>query len=180
MATRLNVRRAIAVVAVAGAAAAGSALLAGTASAMPTDFNCTSAQIDTSLVWGDPGAGQRYGYVQFTAKPGVRCNIGGALPVSLADAPGVSVVEDDSPSQFVTIYDGESATMLLHWTGIEARADQVTPTSITVTAPSDEDLAGNVSDPEITLPWTLGPLDNAPEAHTLRVSAVTFGPAPAF
>lgn len=180
MATRLNVRRAVVVVAVAGAAAAGSAVLAGTASAMPTDFNCTSAQVDTSLSWGDPGAGQRYGYVQFTAHAGVRCSIGGALPLTLAGAPDVTVEEDQTPSESVSIFNGESATMLLHWTGIEAPADQETPTSVTVTAPASEDLAGNVSDPEITLPWTLGPLDAAPEAHTLRVGAITFGAAPAF
>jgi Protein of unknown function (DUF4232) len=179
MVTRRSVRRTAAAVAVVGAAVAGSAVFVGTASAMPTDFNCTSGQIDTTLVAGDPGAGQRYASVQFTAKPGNRCYLRGALPLSLADAPGITVAQnvpaDGGP--LVTVSDGHPASMLLHWTGIEAPADQVRPTSVTVVAPASTDLRGDYSDPRITLPWNQGPLDDAPEAHTLTVNAVQPGAA---
>ena len=167
----------------AGAVILGAAVAlvpAGVASAMPTDFRCTSAQVTTTLVPGSPGAGQRYAYVQFTAKPGQSCNFQGSLPVSLAGAPGIAVTTDADAANapLVTIADGQSATMLLHWTGIEAPANQVTPDSVTVVAPSDTDPSGVTSDPHITLPWNQGAMDDSAQAHDLIVGAVTAGAAP--
>jgi uncharacterized protein DUF4232 len=179
MSVRPSVRRTVTTLAVTGAAATAVVAAAGTASAMPTDFHCTSSQLDTTLVAGSPGAGQRYASIQFTAKPGESCTLPGALPVSLAGADGITVTPDpaaaDAPP--VTVTDGAPASMLLHWTGIEAAENQVQPASVTVTAPQTTTPRGDTSDPAITLPWTQGPLDDSAEAHELTVGAVTAGPA---
>ena len=179
MSVRPSVRRTVTALAVTGAAATAVLAVAGTASAMPTDFTCTSSQIDTTLVAGSPGAGQRYAYVQFTAKPGESCTLQGALPIALTGADGVTVTPDpaaaDAPA--VTVADGAPASMLLHWTGIEAPENQVQPASVTVTAPQTTTPRGDTSDPAITLPWNQGPLDDSADAHGLTVGAVTAGPA---
>jgi hypothetical protein len=172
----IGLRHLAAVAAIAGATAVFAG--AGTASAMPTDFRCTAGQVDTALLAGDPGAGQRYAYVQFTAKPGVSCNFQGALPVALTGADGITVTPVTEDAPLVTIADGQSATMLLHWTGIEAPENQARPSSVTVTAPGTTDPRGTDSDPRITLPWNQGPLDNSADAHSLTVGAVTAGAAP--
>ncbi|MFI5610692.1 DUF4232 domain-containing protein [Amycolatopsis sp. NPDC051903] len=168
-------RRAAAVTGLAGAAVAAVAFAsAGTASAMPTDFRCTAGQVDTTIVAGDPGAGQRYANVVFTAKPGESCNLEGALPVAFTGADGVTVTADPSAANapLVTISDGQQATMLLHWSGIEGPEQQVQPTSVTITAPGVTTPRGDTSDPRITLPWNQSPLDNAPEAHEVTVGPV--------
>jgi hypothetical protein len=168
-----GLRRLVAGTAVLGATAAVALTSATAASAMPTDFRCTSAQVDTTLVPGSPGAGQRWATVTFTAKPGVTCNFQGSLPVTLAGAPGITVTNDGADAPLVTISDGQSATMVLHWTGIESPANQVQPASITVVAPSDTDPRGVTSDPRITLPWNLGAMDDSAQAHELIVGPVT-------
>ncbi|WP_239154406.1 DUF4232 domain-containing protein [Amycolatopsis sp. FDAARGOS 1241] len=166
-----NFRRAAAVTGLAGAAVAFAG--AGTASAMPTDFRCTAGQVDTTIVAGDPGAGQRYVAVVFTAKPGESCNLEGALPVAFAGADGVTVAPDPgAASALVTLSNGRQATMLLHWTGIEDPEWQVRPTSVTITAPGTTTPHGVTSDPRITLPWNQSPLDNAPEAYEVTVGPV--------
>jgi cell division septation protein DedD len=170
-----GLRRIVAGTAVLGATAAVVLTSAAAASAMPTDFRCTSAQVDTTLVPGSPGAGQRYATVKFTAKPGVMCNFQGSLPVSLTGAPGVTVTNEAGDAPLVAISDGQSATMLLHWTGIEAPENQVQPASVTVVAPSDTDPRGVTSDPHITLPWNLGAMDDSAQAHELIVGPVTAG-----
>jgi hypothetical protein len=179
MPARPSLRRTVTALAVTGMAATAVAAAAGTASAMPTDFACTASQIDTTLVAGSPGAGQRYAYVQFTAKPGESCTLQGALPVALTGADGIAVTPDpaaaDAPP--VTVTDGAPASMQLHWTGIEAPENQVRPASVTVTAPQTTTPRGDTSDPAITLPWNQGPLDDSAEAHGLTVGAVTAGPA---
>src|SRR3954469_22842987 len=170
-----GLRRIVAGTAVLGATAAVVLTSAAAASAMPTDFRCTSAQVDTTLVPGSPGAGQRYATVKFTAKPGVTCNFQGSLPVSLTGAPGVTVTNEAGDAPLVAISDGQSATMLLHWTGIEAPENQVQPASVTVVAPSDTDPRGVTSDPHITLPWNLGAMDDSAQAHELIVGPVRAG-----
>jgi hypothetical protein len=178
MNTRL--RRFVAATAVLGATAAVVLTSAAAASAMPTDFRCTSAQVDTTIVPGSPGAGQRYAYVQFTAKPGVTCNFQGSLPVSLAGAPGITVTNEATDAPLVTISNGQSATMLLHWTGIESPENQVEPSGVTIVAPGTTDPRGVTSDPHITLPWTQGAMDDSAQAHELIVGAVTAGAAPTY
>ncbi|MFJ1768392.1 DUF4232 domain-containing protein [Amycolatopsis sp. NPDC088138] len=177
MTIRPSVRRTVTVLAVTGAAASAVVAGAGAASAMPTDFNCASGQVDTTLVAGDPGAGQRYASVVFTAKPGESCTLPGALPVTLTGADGVTVTADpaaaDAPP--VTVADGAPASMLLHWTGIEAPENQVSPTSVTVTAPATTTPRGDTFEPAITLPWNQGAVDDSAEAHTLTVGPVTAG-----
>jgi hypothetical protein len=169
-----GLRRTAAGATVLGAIAAAALVPVAAASAMPTDFRCTSAQVTTTLVPGEPGAGQRYAQVKFTAKPGQTCNFQGSLPVSLVGAPGIKVTSDaDVNAPLVTISDGQSATMLLHWTGIEAPENQVTPASVTVVAPSTTDPRGVSSDPNITLPWNLGAMDDSAQAHELIVGPVT-------
>jgi hypothetical protein len=176
---RSVIARSVTALAVTGAAATAVVAAAGTASALPTDFNCTSSQIDTTLVAGSPGAGQRYASVEFTAKPGESCTLQGALPVTLTGADGVTVTPDPAPADApaVTVADGAPASMLLHWTGIEAPENQVQPSSVTVTAPQTTTPRGDTSDPAITLPWNQGPLDDSADAHRLTVGAVTAGPA---
>lgn len=179
MTIRPSVRRTVIALAVTGAAATAVVAAAGTAGAMPTDFNCTSSQVETTLVAGSPGAGQRYASVQFTAKPGETCTLQGALPVTLTGADGVTVTPapDAADAPAVTVAEGAPASMLLHWTGIEAPENQVRPSSVTVTAPQTTTPRGDVSDPAITLPWNQGPLDASAEAHRLTVGPVTAGPA---
>ena len=170
MSSRTTVR-AIAAAALAGLALAGSVAAAGMASAAPADHPCTADQVVTSLHAGDPGAGQRYAYVQFTAKAGQSCTLQGALPVNLADAPGITVSDDRSTSSVVTIADGRSARMLLHWTGIEDSAHQVTPSTVRIA------LAENTA---IVLPWSQGAMDDSADAHDMFVSSVEAGAAPAY
>lgn len=157
--------KAIAAVGLAGLAVFATA---GTASAMPGDHLCTANEVTAKLVAGDPGAGQRYANVQFTAKPDRGCSLQGAQPVSLAGAPGIDVTTDRGQGKLVTIANGESASMLLHWSGINAPAQQVTPSAVKITLAHDT---------FITLPWNQGPLDDSQEAHGLRVSAVQPGAA---
>jgi hypothetical protein len=170
---RNSVRRSIAAVAVLGAAAAGVAVAGvGTASAMPTDrIQCNAGQLTTTLVAGDPGAGQRYAGLQFTARPGQHCQLSGVLPLTLTAAPGVTVVPDDSAVTPVNLAPGQSAYELLHWAGIAAPADQVTPAGVRVQAP------GERAD-TVALPRNQGPVDDTAGDHTLTVSAVVAGPAP--
>ena len=150
-----------------GAAATAVVAASGPAVAMPTDFRCTSSQVDTTLVPGSPGAGQRYASVQFTAKPGESCTLQGALPVALAGAAGITVTHDPSAADAptVTVADGAPASMLLRWSGIEATENQVQPASVTVTAPQTTTPRDDTSDPAITLPWNQGRLDDSAEAH---------------
>lgn len=169
----------VATLAVAGAAAGVTVLATGSAQAMPTDFECTSGQVSATLVPGDAGMGNRGGYVQFTANPGESCTLPGSLPAELTGARDVLLAPDapaDAPP--VQLSDGSSAYVQLHWTGIEAAADQETPLAITMTAPQTVDPRGVESDPAITLDWTLGPVDATPQNHTIDVGAVTPGTAP--
>ncbi|GAA3437949.1 hypothetical protein [Kutzneria kofuensis] len=53
------------------------------------------------------------------------------------------------------------------------------PAGLTVVAPNDTDPRGVTSDPNITLPWNLGAVDDSAQPHGLIVGAVTAGPAPA-
>jgi hypothetical protein len=165
-------RSGVAAAAVLGAAVVGAGLWAGTASAMPNE-GCRASQLTTTVVHGEPGAGQRYAEVQFTAKPGQYCQLKGSLPVSLAGAPGVNVVadtpSDSAPETVVHLRPGQSAHLQLHWTGIEE--NQVTPSSITITAP------GDYGPQQITLPWNEGSLDAGTDAHTLNVGMIQAGPA---
>jgi hypothetical protein len=164
-------RSGVAAAAVLGAAVVGASLWAGTASAMPAE-GCNADQLITTVVHGDPGAGQRYAEVQFTAKAHQYCQLKGILPVSLAGAPGVNVVADTSvaadPEKPVHLSPGRSAHVVLHWTGITE--NQVTPTSVTITTPGDRGQ-------QITLPWNQGSMDASDEANTLLVSGVQPGPA---
>lgn len=102
--------------------------------------------------------------MRFTAKPGQTCKLPGHLPVTLTGAHNV-LIGDDVPSNAppVTISKGKSAEILLHWTAIEAEADQQTPLAITV---SGHDL-----------PWNQGSVDATAATHTIEVGAVTAVPA---
>ncbi|MEC3979578.1 DUF4232 domain-containing protein [Amycolatopsis sp. H20-H5] len=166
------VRRGIATAAVLGAATVGVVVAAGSASAMPAE-GCNADQVTTTLVAGSPGAGQRYAEVVFTAKAHQYCQLKGSIPVSLNGAPAITVSLDNaSEAKVVHLRPGTSAHELLHWTGIEARADQATPESITVRTPGDRGQS-------VTLPWNQGPLDASADAHTLRVGVVEAGTGPA-
>ncbi|WP_328604550.1 DUF4232 domain-containing protein [Amycolatopsis sp. NBC_00345] len=180
MNTRTTLRRTVAALAVAGAAAGATALAAGTANAMPTDFNCTSGQITTKLVYGGAGAGNREGFLQFTAKPGETCTLPASVPVDLVGAHDVLVnqqVPADAPA--VQLTNGSSAYIPLHWTAIDPSSQQQTPLAIDVTAPQETTPRGDQSDPEITVPWSLGGVDTSAASHSVDVGAVTAGVAPA-
>jgi hypothetical protein len=175
-----TLRRTVAALAVAGGAAGLTALAAGTANAMPTDFNCTSGQLATKLVYGGAGAGNREGFLQFTAKPGETCTLPASLPVDLVGAHDVLVdqqVPADAPA--VRLSNGSSAYLPLHWTAIESSAQQQTPLAIDVTAPQETTPRGDQSDPRITVPWNLGDVDASAASRTIDVGAVTAGVAPA-
>lgn len=165
-----NLRRGLAAGAVLAATAAVGVLGAGPALANPTDQLCQAGQLDTTLVPGSPGAGQRYASVQFTAKPGNSCKLVGPLPVSLQGAPGVAVIVDDSAAQPVYVTAGKPAHVLLHWTGIGAPEEQQTPDSITVGFVGK---GGGAT----KLVWNQGPVDASVESHTLDVGPVLAGPA---
>lgn len=138
----------------------------GTAQATPGGVQCGSEQVTAALLPGEPGAGQRYAYLQLTARPGQTCVLPGHLPVTLTGAHNV-LIDDDVPAGAppVTIGAGTSARVLLHWTAIEAEQDQQTPLAITVDAPA------------ITLQWNQGRVDATPASHTIDVGAVTAVPA---
>ncbi|WHT22220.1 DUF4232 domain-containing protein [Crossiella sp. CA-258035] len=163
-------RRGLAAGAALAVTAAVGLLGAGVALANPTDQPCRAGQLDTTLVAGSPGAGQRYASLQFTAKPGNSCKLTGPLPVTLNGAPSVTVVPDTGAATPVYLTSGKPAHVLLHWTGIGAPEQQQTPASVTVGFPAER--PGST-----TLPWKQGPVDAFAEAHTLRVGPVQAGPA---
>ncbi|MBP2478435.1 hypothetical protein JOF53_007307 [Crossiella equi] len=166
-----NTRRGAALTAVLATAATSALLFTGVASANPTDQPCKAEQLDTTLVAGSPGAGQRYASLQFTAKPGNACKLDGQVAVALTGAPGVVVeLDGTAPGQAVYLTQGRFAHVLLHWTGIGAPEQQQRPSSVTVGLPGTNSLE---------LPWNQGPLDAFDEAHTLRVGPVQAGPAEA-
>ncbi|SEP29358.1 DUF4232 domain-containing protein [Amycolatopsis saalfeldensis] len=175
-----TLRRTVAALAVAGATAGLTALAAGTANAMPTDFTCTSGQLTTKLVYGGAGAGNREGFIQFTANPGETCTLPASLPVDLVGAHDV-LLNQQVPAEAPAVHlsNGSSAYIPLHWTAIEAPAQQQTPLAIDVTAPQETTPRGDQSDPRIAVPWSLGDVDASPESHTIDVGAVTAGLAPA-
>jgi hypothetical protein len=178
MNTRSTLRRTVAVFAVAAATAGVTAFAAGTAVAMPTDFECTSGQLATRLVDGG-GVGNRQAAVQLTAKPGVSCILPGSLPVDLTGAHSV-LIGDNAPvgAPSVWLSDGASAYIPLRWTALEPYADQQTPLAITVTAPQQVDPRGDHSDPVMTVDWNLGAVDATAASHVIDVGAVTPGLAP--
>lgn len=156
-------RKSIAAVAVAGimASIVTGVVGAGTASAASAaSAKCKTSQFTTKLVAGDPGAGQRYATVRFTAKRGQTCTLPGHLPVTLTGAHNVLIADDvpaDAPP--VTISAGKPAELLLHWSAIEAPADQQTPLAITV--------GGH------ELQWNQGSVDASAEAHDIEIGPVT-------
>ncbi|GAA1991414.1 DUF4232 domain-containing protein [Amycolatopsis minnesotensis] len=179
MTARTNVRRIAATLLVAGAAAGVTAVATGTASAMPTDFNCTSGQVTSQLVYGGAGAGGRDAAIQFTAKPGETCTLPGSLPTGLVGAHDVLLSSDAAPdAPSVQISDGSSAYIPVHWSATGSPGEQETPLAITVTAPQETSPRGDTSDPLITLPWNLGEVNATPESHTIHTGAMTAGTAP--
>ena len=152
------------IAALAATAAVGTGIVgAATASAAPAApavAKCTPSQFTTTLLAGDPGAGQRYATIRFTAKAGRKCTLPGHLPVTLTGAHNV-LIDDEAPADAppVTISAGHPAQILLHWTAIEAEQDQQTPLAISV--------AGH------DLPWNQGSVDATPNTHTIDVGAVT-------
>ncbi|GAA4523135.1 DUF4232 domain-containing protein [Amycolatopsis samaneae] len=183
MTVRTHLRRTVAVLAVAGATAGMTALAAGTASAEggygPSVFPCTANQFSGKVVYGGAGAGNRNAAIQFTANPGERCSLPGKLGVDLVGARNV-LVDNQAPADApaVVLADGSSAYVPLHWTAIEAEAQQQTPNGLTFTAPSDSNPHGDHIDPNVTLGWDLGPVDAGADSHTLDVGALTRGTAP--
>ncbi|GAA3539550.1 hypothetical protein GCM10022222_23860 [Amycolatopsis ultiminotia] len=184
MTTRISVRRTAAALAVAGVAAGAGAFFATSASAAPSGTEstvsaCTSNQFTTKLVPGDPGAGNRYAALQFTANPGERCYLPGKLDVSLVGAHNVLInneAADDAPS--VPLTDGSSAYVQLHWTGIAAEEQQQTPNGLSVTAPSDSNMHGDYINPNVLVDWNLGAVDANEDSHTIDIGAMTQGVAP--
>jgi hypothetical protein len=167
---RTTVRTGIAAAAVLGASVVGAGLWAGTASAMPNEA-CNADQLTTTIVHGDPGAGQRYAEVQFTAKAHQYCQLKGNLPMTLVGAHDVLLAPSaDSAATVVHLSPGKSAHVLLHWTGIADEAQQETPNAITVQTPGDRGQS-------VTLQWNQGSVDASPESHSIDVGVVEAGPA---
>ncbi|MBK1787452.1 DUF4232 domain-containing protein [Prauserella cavernicola] len=173
MTIRTHLRRTGATLAVATMAAGVATLASGAAQAESTDLGCTAQQVDTTLVPGEPGAGSRYGYLEFTAKPGEACYLSGSVPVNLVGAHDV-LLSNEAPSDAPHVYlrDGSSAHVNLRWTAIAANDQQQKPLAITVDTP------GNPEAPAISVPWTLDSVDATPDSHTVHVGAATGGPAP--
>jgi hypothetical protein len=171
---RNTVRRTVTGVVVAGAAIGVSTVAAGTASATPADHLCSANEVTTTLLPGSPGAGQRYASVQFTAKPDQGCSLRGTLELHLDGAPNVMVGNPSDTGPLVTIANGQSANMLLHWSAIDAPQQQQTPTAITVTFPGDESSAPS----SVTLPWQQGPMDTSENTTGLTAQTIQSGLAP--
>ncbi|MGW4483707.1 DUF4232 domain-containing protein [Amycolatopsis sp. NPDC004368] len=183
MTTRKLISRVVAGVAVAGLAAGMTTLAAGAASAAPSPESsvqpCTANQFTTSLVMRGEAANNRYAGIQITANQGERCSLTPQLPVTLTGAHDVLVdyeIPADAPS--VAIADGSSAWVPLHWTGVEAPAQQETPNGISIAAPSHSNAHGDYIDPSVFMDWTLGAVDAGSQSHTIDVGAVTAGPVP--
>jgi len=162
-------------------AAVGAATLAagGTAVAAPATSSvlpCTSNQFTADLVYGDAGAGNRYATIQLTGKEGERCYVPGRLAVTLVGAHDV-LIDNQAPADApaVALTGGSSAYAQLHWTAIAGPEEQQTPNALSVTAPAASNPHGDPIDPEVTLPWTLGPVDAFPGSHTIDVGPLTQG-----
>ncbi|HEX3792312.1 MAG TPA: DUF4232 domain-containing protein [Pseudonocardiaceae bacterium] len=170
-----SVRRGLAAAAVLGVVGGAAVCGAAAASAATNDaVQCDADQLSVTLVHGEPGAGNRFAFLQFTALPGQYCELDGALPFTLAYASGVSVVLDNSNATPVDLTPGDSANEQLHWVAVQAEEDQVIPGSLTVQ--TDGPLGDTV-----TLPWNQGPVDDYVSGivhdNKITVSAVQAGPA---
>lgn len=139
---------------------------------------CTANQFTTKLIPGDPGAGNRYGALQFTAKPGERCGLSGVPKVELVGARNVllrNTAPDNAPA--VGIANGSSAYVPLRWTAIAAPGEKQTPNAITYIAPSNSNPHGDPIDPNVSQEWNLGAVDANTGSHTIEVGAVQAGTA---
>ncbi len=163
--------------------AVGAALLTagGTAAAVPAPsvLPCTSNQFTADLVHGDAGAGNRYATIQLTGKEGERCSVPGRLAVTLVGAHDV-LIDNQAPADApaVVLTGGSSAYAQLHWTAVAGPEEQQRPNALSVTAPAASNPHGDPIDPEVTLPWNLGPVDAFPGSHTIDVGPLTQGTAP--
>ncbi|GAB3568679.1 hypothetical protein GCM10027445_19120 [Amycolatopsis endophytica] len=168
-----RITRTGAAVAVAAVTAGAFAFAGGTAQAEPTDLGCTATQVDTTLIQGPGAAGTHGGYLQFTAKPGEACYLGGSVPVNLVGADNV-LVTNDAPADAPMIYlrSGGSAYVQLTWTAIAPPEQQQTPLAVSVDTP------GHPEGPFMTTDWTLGSVDATPESHEIHVGPATPGAAP--
>lgn len=143
-----------------------------TSSARP----CASNQLITKVVNEDSGMGNRHAAIQFTVKPHEVCTLPGRLDMDLIGAHDLVLTNSapaDAPA--VTLSDGSSAYVLLHWTSTTGAADQSVPNGVVVDAPSD----GHQYLDTIELPWDLGGVDSTPASHTVDAGATTKGTAPA-
>src|ERR1044072_2407717 len=93
-----TLRRSIAAIAVTGAVTGIVTGVVGVATASPKPpAACTPSQFTTKLLPGDPGAGQRYATVRFTAKAGQKCILPGHLEVTPTGAHNV-LIDDEAPT----------------------------------------------------------------------------------
>ncbi|MBQ6644275.1 MAG: DUF4232 domain-containing protein, partial [Saccharopolyspora sp.] len=81
------------IAAIAGSAVLAGLLLGGTAQAMPDDHPgydryCTADQVDVGITPLDHSTMQAGADVQFTAKPGQSCQLGGAPGLTFLDGQG--------------------------------------------------------------------------------------------
>lgn len=162
-----------------GTAAAGVALLAsvttaGVAGAMPGDHPdydkyCTPGQVDVSLSQLDSAMGKSGGDVQFRAKPGMSCLLGGAPVLSFRDVaghplhiPGQYPTDRGAP---VVVDDQHGATASFSFPRVDGRSGEQlhgpVPSSVNVALP----VPGNAT--TVDLPWQQhvevpGPVDVTP------------------
>ncbi|RKS73895.1 uncharacterized protein DUF4232 [Motilibacter peucedani] len=120
---------------------------------------CVTTQLSASITRGDPGAGQRYAFLELT-NTGAACRIQGFGGVELRDAAGTVLAEQSrdrsAPSPLTELAPGAAVSSRLHWGVVPGTGDPQNGAcspgaSVLVVTPPDE------THP-LQLAWTLGPV----------------------
>jgi hypothetical protein len=135
------------ILALAGAAAAFALVVADAPAARE---RCHTSQLRVQLEASDPGAGQRYAYLQLKNDSGDTCTIKGYAGAQLLRSGdqdvATRIVRDRSRTpRTVTLEPGEHASARMHWGVVatdedrSASACQPLPSAIIVTPPDETD-----------------------------------------
>lgn len=126
---------------------------------------CTSGQVRAAMTGLDAAAGNRYASLTLSVAPGQPCQLASPVDVALRDA-GDLAIRRESAGTTLTLGPDQPAFVTLHWTVAADRRSA--PRAVTVRWP------GGAAE----VPWSGGPVDDAPARHEIAVGPLTAGAPP--